>query len=137
MQIHGTDTGAGPLAVLTHPRRALCMSHLSQEALATGSEDGFVRIWDQRRPHEPSLTLSKAHKSRVKGVAPLQAGLDTAEAHLLASASSDGTVKLWDLRMLRKDSSEGGVPYTFKPSELSGLSQKFWVFGIERLDFTH
>ncbi len=61
--------------------------------LASGSDDGTVRLWDLTDPAHPAplgqpLT---GHTSPVSGVA------FSPDGHTLASGSFDGTVRLWDL----------------------------------------
>ncbi|WFD30013.1 [histone H3]-dimethyl-L-lysine(36) demethylase [Malassezia sp. CBS 17886] len=58
-------------------------------ALASGSGDGAVRMWD--------LRTGQAHRTLVGHTAPITC-LQFDEAHLV-SGSLDKTVRLWDLRM--------------------------------------
>jgi WD40 repeat protein len=58
--------------------------------LASGSEDGTMRIWDL--PNGSELSILQAQISGAYGVS-----LD-ASAHLLASAGAEGMVRLCDLR---------------------------------------
>jgi len=86
------------------------------QCLATASADGHIRLWDVRRPKEPTFLADlDGHGGAVHQVAwaPPNCGV------LLASASSDGTVAVWGRRakkadewhMLRQESCEryGGV----------------------------
>jgi hypothetical protein len=57
--------------------------------LASGSEDGIVRIWDAATGKE--IRQLKGHTKRVKSVGYFP------RAKVLASASHDGTVCLWDV----------------------------------------
>ena len=57
--------------------------------LATGSNDGTVRIWDAATGQERA-TLT-GHTGRVKAVAVAPDG------SWLASGSDDGTVRIWDM----------------------------------------
>lgn len=79
---------------------------------AAGCEDGSLRLWDTRCSR-PVVEISRAHNSRIKGVAAAGAsapgarqggdGDDAAGQIVAATASSDGFVRLWDMRMAASD----------------------------------
>ena len=58
--------------------------------LASGIDDGTVRLWDLTDPAHPSQLL-QGHKGTVHSVA------FSPDGHTLASGSDDATVRLWDL----------------------------------------
>jgi WD40 repeat protein len=69
----------------TRPVRALVV--LSDGRLASGAEDGSVRVWDPQRRAEP--LMFKGHAREVWALAVLPDGR-------LASGSWDRTVRVWD-----------------------------------------
>jgi WD40 repeat protein len=60
------------------------------QRLASGSDDGTVRVWDQSDPEAEPLVLS-GHEDWVLSVA------FNPDGQHLASGSADGTVRVWDL----------------------------------------
>jgi WD40 repeat protein len=65
--------------------------------LASGGEDGTVRLWDVRQPNAAASAVLHAHQAGVLAVAFSPGG------QTLASASADGTVRLWDMRRLEAE----------------------------------
>ena len=63
--------------------------------LATGSQDGTVKVWDVATAK--TLHTLSGHKKPVRGVtwAP--------DGKLLASGSDDHTIKLWDISRREQD----------------------------------
>jgi WD40 repeat protein/transcriptional regulator with XRE-family HTH domain len=84
-------SGARLLATLHGHTSAVWGMALDAEGqvLATGSEDGTVRLWEV--PSGRALGTLQGHTSGVYSVALAATG------QLLASGSADGTVRLWDL----------------------------------------
>ena len=107
MQVALQDVGQAPKAVMNHSRRVLCLAFPGENAILTGSEEGAVRLWDPRASEQPVLLIQQAHKTRVKGVAPLSSSVVEQAAGLVASASTDGVVKLWDFRKVSDSSPRG------------------------------
>ena len=58
--------------------------------LATGSEDGTVKLWDVQA--RTLLATLEGHANWVRSVA------FSPDGRLLATGSGDGTVKLWDVQ---------------------------------------
>lgn len=90
---------------LRHPRRAQSLAFPGLNAIVTGCEDGTVTLWDSRAAEQAAVVISQAHKTRVKGIAPLSSSIADQQAGLVASAASDGSLKLWDFRMLQSNKS--------------------------------
>lgn len=63
----------------------------SQKWLATGHENGVVKLWDMDKPYTNSLTL-QGHKEAVNSLAFSPNGL------WLATGSDDTTARLWNVR---------------------------------------
>jgi WD40 repeat protein len=85
-----TSTGVA-VSNAMDPVESLAFSHDGQ-MLATGVDDGTVRLWDVRDPARPVL-LAKLHDSRswVLGVAFSPVG------PVLAAASADHLTRLWNI----------------------------------------
>ena len=109
--LHAADGGGeqGPLAVLEHPRRVLCMAFCPTQAsdgghrLVTGCEDGSLRLWEAggARGAAELACAPRAHATRIRALAvlpqtPAGAGADTPARLRVATASSDGAVKVWE-----------------------------------------
>jgi len=62
---------------------------VSARSVASGSQDGQVRLWDVAR--QSQLLALDGHDKQVLGVEALS-------ADMIASCSADRTVKLWDIR---------------------------------------
>ena len=65
---------------------ALCV--LSDGRLASGSDDGTIRLWDV--PTGAATASLKGHHGKVSSLCLLPDGR-------LASGSDDGTIRLWDV----------------------------------------
>ena len=91
---HTTDTSL--LALTGHAGRVWALAAVplpgGQALLASGGEDGTVRLWDPATGQAAGPPL-KGHAGRVWALAavPLPGG-----RALLASGGEDGTVRLWD-----------------------------------------
>jgi WD40 repeat protein len=73
-----------------HQDRVECVAYAPHgDLIASGSQDGTVRLWDARTGSERALR--GGHKGAVRSVAFSPDGLR------LASASDDGTIRLWDV----------------------------------------
>ncbi|GIL51838.1 hypothetical protein Vafri_7748 [Volvox africanus] len=92
------STSGALMAAYSAPRRILCCASQDDSLMLLGLEDGSVRVWDLRTSGVVG-GWERAHTSRVRGMAILQAGAGKLPAYL-ATASSDGTIKLWDTRRL-------------------------------------
>lgn len=84
----GTDSAAAPVILAGHTGRIYSVSFgLDGAALASGSEDHTVRLWELQTRQERAVL--KGHSSAVTVVALSPDGT------VLASGSEDGTVRLW------------------------------------------
>jgi WD40 repeat protein len=66
--------------------------------LASGGQDGTIRVWDPRTENEIGGALV-GHTGRVLSVCALRSpvkSVGTAPRTLLASAGQDGTIRIWD-----------------------------------------
>eukprot|EP00887_Chlorella_sp_A99_P003281 scaffold9.g3281.t1 len=118
--VHSTaGEGGGALATLAHPRRALCLAFCGAGGgrLATGCEDGSLRMWDAVSGAE-LCCAARAHATRVRALAALPAagagaGSDAGGQQdgrvLVATGSSDGVVKVWDLTLVDRSSGGSGT----------------------------
>ena len=61
--------------------------------LASGNDDGSIRLWDVADPAHPS----PLGPSLTTGTVPVQSVAFSPGGHTLASGSLDGTVRLWDV----------------------------------------
>jgi WD40 repeat protein len=74
----------------THDRAVHCVAAAPDgRTIASGSQDGTVKVWDRRRRRE--LRTLSGHRDKVLAVS------FTPDGRTLASASLDGEVKLWDV----------------------------------------
>ncbi|MDF1851981.1 MAG: hypothetical protein P1U85_14165 [Verrucomicrobiales bacterium] len=75
-----------------HRETALSLSWSpSGDQIATGSDDGTVRLWDLELEHQNFLRLSLSEGAGIRGVAFSRDG------KWLAGGGEDGTVSVWDL----------------------------------------
>jgi hypothetical protein len=81
------------------------------EALATGSADGAVRLWDVGSGKQLAQFLG--HRGAVKSLAFVPQG------SVLASGSADTTALLWDVAALLRDARPRPAPLT--PEQMEGL----------------
>ncbi|GMH45034.1 hypothetical protein BSKO_12991 [Bryopsis sp. KO-2023] len=106
--IHLTSLeSAQELQVWTHDRKITCMSVLQKRGLvATGTEDGAIRVWDSRLGEKPCIEVKDAHSTRLRGIH----GMDGSEAlaNAIATGCSNGIVKMWDLRSTSKQRFDAG-----------------------------
>ena len=79
--------------------------------IATGSDDGTIRLWDQRKAGSPAWRTLRGHVGWVKNTEPVDA------RHLL-SASFDGTLRLWDI------TAEDGMPQVRGEKSRGPMSQR-------------
>ncbi len=77
--------------------------------LASGGDDGTVRLWDVRQPNAAASAVLRAHRAGVLAVAfspecdsPPEAKAERC-GQTLASAGADETVRLWDMRQLEAE----------------------------------
>ncbi|CAE7876680.1 unnamed protein product, partial [Symbiodinium necroappetens] len=87
-------TGESVSKLLGHKEAVRCLCLLSEEVLASGSNDNTIRIWNLRS--KEVLQVLSGHTSLVLGLVRLN---DTQ----LASASFDRTIRLWNLAEPEED----------------------------------
>lgn len=80
-------TGGHALARLYHPRTVNSTAFHGDDILASGCDDGIVRLWHVASSHPQALL--EGHTGPVRSVA------FAADGQLLASASDDGTIRFW------------------------------------------
>lgn len=86
--VHQTDLQTGKdSAVWPHTRRVTCLSVLSNGTIASGADDGVVRVWDERTPSKPCIEAKDAHASRIRGIDRLGSN-----DFNLVSGSADGEI---------------------------------------------
>jgi WD40 repeat protein len=98
------------IAVLTghqYPVTSVAFSPVGK-VLASGSEDGTVRLWDVATHRQSGAPLD-SHQGLVYSVA------FSPDGKALASRGDDGTVRLWDVATRRQI----GVPFTSRPRAVS------------------
>jgi WD40 repeat protein len=65
--------------------------------LATGGQDGILRIWDVSKKDTPAAKTIEAHVSeKPKQPQPIYAVLWTPDSKQLITASNDKSIKIWD-----------------------------------------
>jgi WD40 repeat protein len=79
--------------------------------LATGGDDGNVRLWDLATEQEIGAPMSS-------GLAPVEAVAFSLDGATVAAGSSDGTVQLWDATTQQ----EVGTTMTAGPAAISALA---------------
>ena len=79
--------------------------------LATGGDDGNVRLWDVATQQEIGAPMSS-------GLAPVEAVAFSPDGATVAAASSDGTVQLWDATTQH----EVGTTMTARPAAIRALA---------------
>jgi len=75
-------------------------NQMQHDLFATGSDDGFLTIWDKRRNQKP-VYRKKEHETTV-----WQVKYHPKKSDLIFSCSNDGTLSKWDLNV-SKNYSEG------------------------------
>lgn len=61
------------------------MSVLSDGNIMTGTDDGAVRVWDERIFRKPCIEVKDAHTSRIRGIDQIDSG-----SMMAVSGSADG-----------------------------------------------
>ncbi|CAN8062671.1 unnamed protein product [Agarophyton chilense] len=81
-------------AFVGHTANVKCLTFVGEEgdAVASGSSDNTVRIWDMNSGSQKRIL--RGHTSRIWDVSATRNG------KLLASASGDGSIRLWDTATL-------------------------------------
>jgi WD40 repeat protein len=74
-----------------HEGAVRCLAALARGFLASGGDDGVVRVWDAAGGGAPAVVLAGAHEGGVNALAALLDG------HHLASGGADGAVRVWDV----------------------------------------
>lgn len=60
LHLHDSPGPDTPTATFNHPSRALCLSHASQDLIATGAEDGSLRYATRPGLHLVAEAVSQA-----------------------------------------------------------------------------
>lgn len=69
----------------------LCLQYARCEnRIVSGLDDSSIRCWDERIPHQSTMTLHNAHEDAVTCL--------RFDSEKIVSGSVDRTIKMWDLR---------------------------------------
>lgn len=63
LHLHDSPGPDTPTATFSHPSRALCLAHASQDLIATGAEDGSLRYAARPGFHPTAQAVSQASQA--------------------------------------------------------------------------
>lgn len=72
-----------------HTREIECLLELDENKIASGSDDGTIKVWNIKTQKE--LFTLKGHEDWISSLVKI-------DENKIASASGDGTIKVWDIK---------------------------------------
>lgn len=76
-----------------HQGKVCCVCRVDEKVIATGGEDGCIRVWDTAEGR--CVGEMTGHKGKVNGV--VKSGISEVERMVLISVGDDANVMIWNL----------------------------------------